>query len=87
MGREASGKQRMTSSLDSEPEKYSDESHFFTAVGGPVLVEFLVLYISLFEQTAGEKSLGPVRRKLLYVSRVLTAKKECIYIRLFCMIL
>ena len=32
-------------------------------------------YISFFEQTFGEKSVGPVRRKLLYVSRVLTAKK------------
>ena len=76
----ASGTRRMTSSLDSEPEKYSDESHFFTAVGGPVLVEFLVRLIFFFEQTVGEKSVGPVRRKLLYVSRVLTAKKTLHFI-------
>lgn len=78
----------MTSSLDSEPEKYSDGSHFFTTVGGRVLVEFSV-HIIFFKQTVAEKSVGPVRRKLPYVSRVLTAKKTLhfIYIWLFCMIL
>ena len=85
MGRDASGKWRMTSSLVYEAENYSDESHFFAAGGGPVLFEFSV-------HEVWGKSVGPVRRKLIYVSRVLTARKlcylptECIYVWLFCMI-